>query len=76
MKLLHIPPFQIPDNISFDEAASVPLCIFTAAVGLYDSPSTNHGVGLTPPWEPSGAGKYKGQGILVIGGSSSVGQFG
>jgi NADPH:quinone reductase-like Zn-dependent oxidoreductase len=31
---------------------------------------------LTPPWEPNGAGKYKDQGILVVGGSSCVGQFG
>jgi NADPH:quinone reductase-like Zn-dependent oxidoreductase len=57
MNMLHMSPFQIPDNISFDEAASVPLCIFTAAVGLYDPLSGNNGAGLTPPWEPNGAGK-------------------
>jgi NADPH:quinone reductase-like Zn-dependent oxidoreductase len=77
MHSLHTNPLQKPDNISFDEAATIPLCLSTAAIGLYDSPREgSYGVGLTPPWEPNGAGKYKDQGILVVGGSSCVGQFG
>jgi NADPH:quinone reductase-like Zn-dependent oxidoreductase len=66
---------QIPDNVSFDQAASIPLGICTAAMGFY-SPVDSSGAGLTPPWEPTGEGKYKGQGILIFGGSSSVGQYG
>ncbi|KAF8577407.1 GroES-like protein [Ramaria rubella] len=82
---------KIPDNISFDQAATVPLGLATAAIGLYNASSGEeitrggdefdyapygvHGAGLTAPWKPSGEGKYKGQGILIFGGSSSVGQY-
>jgi NADPH:quinone reductase-like Zn-dependent oxidoreductase len=66
---------QIPDNVSFDQAASIPLGICTAAISFYN-PVGSSGTGLTPPWEPTGEGKYKGQGILIFGGSSSVGQYG
>ncbi|KAF8588740.1 GroES-like protein [Ramaria rubella] len=59
---------KIPENISFDQAASVPLGIATAAVGFYNPPSGN-GVGLTPPWIPAGEGKYQG-GIVIFGGST------
>ncbi|KAF8525712.1 GroES-like protein [Gautieria morchelliformis] len=65
---------KIPDNISFEQAASIPLGIFTAAISFYN-PIGQNGAGLTPPWEPAGEGKYKGQGILIFGGSSSVGQY-
>jgi hypothetical protein len=34
------------------------------------------GLHLTPPWIHEGIGKYKGQGIFIVGGASSVGQFG
>ncbi|KAF8510033.1 hypothetical protein JB92DRAFT_2728841 [Gautieria morchelliformis] len=64
---------KIPENISFDQAASIPLAISTAAIGLYN-PICNRGAGLIPPWEPTGKDKYKGQGMLIFG-SSSVGQF-
>ena len=64
---------QIPDNISFDEAASIPLGLATGAVGLYH-PIEKNGAGFTAPWE-GGEGKYPGQGILIFGGSSSVGQY-
>ena len=67
---------QIPENISFDQAASIPLCLNTAAVGLYAPQGQPGGAGLTPPWEPLGKGKYAGQPILVVGGSSTVGQHG
>jgi NADPH:quinone reductase-like Zn-dependent oxidoreductase len=68
---------QIPDNLSFDEACTIPLGLATAACGLYQNKSDRGGdAGLVPPWEEGGAGKYTGQPILVIGGASSVGQFG
>ncbi|EJD07037.1 GroES-like protein [Fomitiporia mediterranea MF3/22] len=65
---------KLPDNISFDEAASIPLGIATAAVGLYaDRPD---GVQkYTPCWEEGGEGLYRGKPIVIFGGSSSVGQY-
>ena len=64
---------QIPPNLDFDQAATVPLCFDTAAVGLY---SDQLGAGLTPPWVEGGQGKYAGKPILILGGSSSVGSYG
>ncbi|KII89444.1 hypothetical protein PLICRDRAFT_53870 [Plicaturopsis crispa FD-325 SS-3] len=63
---------KLPENVSFEEAASVPLGLATAAVGLYNS--RDDGAGLEYPWE-SGRGKYAGQSFFVAGGSSSVGQY-
>ncbi|KIJ39260.1 hypothetical protein M422DRAFT_175459 [Sphaerobolus stellatus SS14] len=60
----------IPSNLSFDQAATIPLCITSAAVGLY----LKDGAGLQAPWE-GGEGKYKDQSIVIFGGSSSVGQY-
>ncbi|KZV72140.1 GroES-like protein [Peniophora sp. CONT] len=68
---------KVPNGITVDEAATLPLCVATAAVGLYQT--ENHrggpGVGLTPPWAEGGLGKYAGQPILIAGGASAVGQF-
>ena len=48
----------------------------TAVLGLYDSKHPPHGgIGLTPPWEESGRGKYAGEPIVINAGSTSVGQF-
>ncbi|KAA1476199.1 GroES-like protein [Dentipellis sp. KUC8613] len=66
---------KIPKNLSFDEASTVPLCLATAALGLYGPIGTRGGAALTPPWAPGGLGKYKNQPALVVGGSGSVGQF-
>ncbi|KAA1477140.1 GroES-like protein [Dentipellis sp. KUC8613] len=66
---------KIPKNISFDEASTIPSCVITAAIGLYAPVGARGGAALTPPWAPGGLGKYKAQPALVIGGSSSVGQF-
>ena len=65
----------MPSNISFDEAASVPLGLATAAVGLYADRPT--GVQkYKPAWEEGGEGLYRGKPIVVFGGSTSVGQYG
>ncbi|KAA1477144.1 GroES-like protein [Dentipellis sp. KUC8613] len=66
---------KIPNNLSFDEAATVPLGLATAAVGLYAPKAPMGGAALTPPWVEGGKDKYKDQPALVTGGSSSVGQF-
>ncbi|KAL5525577.1 hypothetical protein ACEPAG_6913 [Sanghuangporus baumii] len=65
---------KLPSNVSFDEAASVPAGLITAAVGLYgDRPE-----GVTkykPTWEEGGEGLYREKPIVVFGGSTSVGQY-
>ncbi|EPT00341.1 hypothetical protein FOMPIDRAFT_1023738 [Fomitopsis schrenkii] len=66
---------KIPDSLSFDEAATIPLGLATAATGLFNESAKTNSVGLYPPWEDGGRGKYAGQPILVIGGASSVGQY-
>ncbi|EKM58621.1 uncharacterized protein PHACADRAFT_117701 [Phanerochaete carnosa HHB-10118-sp] len=67
---------KVPDNISLDEASTIPLVLATAALGLYDSKRSPHGgLGLTPPWEKGGRGKYADEPIVINAGSTSVGQF-
>ncbi|KDQ52641.1 hypothetical protein JAAARDRAFT_39892 [Jaapia argillacea MUCL 33604] len=66
---------KVPSKISSDQAASIPLGLATAALGLYGKQPTKGSAGLSPPWEEAGRGKYSGKPILVLGGSSSVGQF-
>ncbi|KAH7921663.1 GroES-like protein [Leucogyrophana mollusca] len=63
---------KLPDNVSFDQAASLSVGIATAVIPLYSQPTI--GIGYQAPWD-SGRGKYQGQPFLVLGGSSSVGQY-
>ncbi|KAI0760988.1 GroES-like protein [Trametes elegans] len=66
----------IPEKISFEEAASIPSGLITVIVGLYyPAPNQAKPTGLIPPWEVGGDTKYAGKPALVIGGSSSVGQY-
>lgn len=69
---------QIPEAISFDQAATLPVAICTSAVSLYHDGVNVHGgtCGLTPPWEEGGRGKYHDQPTVVFGGAGSVGQAG
>ncbi|KAK7682603.1 hypothetical protein QCA50_014403 [Cerrena zonata] len=66
---------KIPSNLTFDQAASIPLGFTTAAVGLYAPSWAQGGFNLTPPWKPEGKNKYAGQPIVIFGGSSSVGTY-
>ncbi len=69
---------QVPDSISFDEAATIPSGLATAVFPLYN-PTGNEifsSAKLLPPWVEGGRGKYAGMPILVIAGASSIGQFG
>ncbi|KAF7789618.1 hypothetical protein EIP86_000564 [Pleurotus ostreatoroseus] len=67
---------KVPSNLSMEQAASVPLALNTAALGMYSGPvAERSGVGLTPPWVEGGREKYKGQPCIVFGGATSVGQF-
>ncbi|KAG1883484.1 chaperonin 10-like protein [Suillus subluteus] len=62
---------KIPDNLGYDEAATIPLAFDTASTGLYNS--NIYGLGLTPPWVENGIGVYSGTPIVILGGSSAVG---
>ncbi|THU85542.1 GroES-like protein [Dendrothele bispora CBS 962.96] len=62
---------HIPKQLSYSQAASFPLGLATAAIGLYaNQPS---GIGLNPLFDSSV--NYSGQAALVIGGGTSVGQY-
>jgi len=66
---------KIPSNLSFDQAASIPVALSAAAFGLYGDKVQQGGAALTAPWRNGGRGKYAGQPIVVLGGASSVGQY-
>jgi NADPH:quinone reductase-like Zn-dependent oxidoreductase len=63
---------KIPPSTSFDSAATVPLGLDTAMVGLYGN---DFGAGITPPWTTSAGGHEPGKPIVIFGGSSSVGSY-
>ncbi|KAF9232956.1 chaperonin 10-like protein [Melanogaster broomeanus] len=63
---------KIPDNLSYEQAAAVPLGLGTAAIGLY---GRSNGIGLVAPWKHGGVGKYKNMPILIFGGAGSVGNY-
>ncbi|KAH9830787.1 chaperonin 10-like protein [Rhodofomes roseus] len=67
---------KIPEGMSFDQAATIPLGLCTSAVALYhDGVNVIGGTcGLTPPWEDGGRGKYRDQPVVVLSGAGSVGQ--
>ncbi|RDX56944.1 GroES-like protein [Lentinus brumalis] len=63
---------KFPENISFDQAASLPMAVGTASIGLYHP----HGATkFVAPWAEGGKGKYAGTPLVVIGGSSAVGSL-
>ncbi|VDB85316.1 unnamed protein product [Peniophora sp. CBMAI 1063] len=74
---------RIPSNITPEQAATIPLGLATAALGIYQTKKSGTiysgfdvgGAGITPPWLPGGMGKYAGHAAVVISGASSVGQF-
>ncbi|EKM58626.1 uncharacterized protein PHACADRAFT_207435 [Phanerochaete carnosa HHB-10118-sp] len=64
---------KVPSNLTLDQASAIPAAVATASLGLY-SHNEADGIALTAPWEEGGRGKYTGEPILIIGGSSAVGQ--
>ncbi|KAI9452246.1 GroES-like protein [Russula earlei] len=68
---------KIPDNLTFDQASTIPLGLATAAIGLYQKKKERGGAELVAPWADGGRGrgKYTGQAIYIPGGASSVGQY-
>ncbi|KAL0067829.1 hypothetical protein AAF712_004997 [Marasmius tenuissimus] len=61
---------KIPESISYSQAASIPLALATAAIGLY---WTDKGAGLNPKLDRNV--QFTGQPAVVVGGASSVGQY-
>lgn len=64
----------MPPNLSFDQAASIFVAFNPFAVATYAQPP--EGIGLTPPFERGGLGKYANQPIVIFGGAASLGQQG
>ncbi|KAI0822576.1 GroES-like protein [Trametes gibbosa] len=67
----------IPQNVTFEEAASIPLALCTDGLVLYNqSPAAeNLGLRLKPVWEPEGAVAYADTPALILGGAASLGQI-
>ncbi|KAF2626027.1 GroES-like protein [Macroventuria anomochaeta] len=62
---------KTPKNISDEEASGIMLATMAAATAYYDKT----GQGLKAPWNQGGSEVGKGKGIVILGGSSSVGQY-
>ncbi|KAI0355517.1 GroES-like protein [Trametes cingulata] len=67
----------IPDNITFEQAASIPLALATDVLCLYNqSPAPeNLSLRLKPVWTPEGQTEYKGTPAFIVGGAASLGQY-
>ncbi|KAH7155953.1 NADPH2:quinone reductase [Dactylonectria macrodidyma] len=63
--------FPIPENTSFEEAATIPLAAMTAATALFCR------IGVPEPWVLNGAGREKAKqsAVLIYGGATAVGSF-
>ncbi|KAJ6458620.1 chaperonin 10-like protein [Mycena vitilis] len=61
----------IPDNTTFDEAATFPIAFTAAAVGLFAPAPIGLGLNPTFSWDKP----LQGESALVIGGAAAVGQF-
>ncbi|KAF9732564.1 hypothetical protein PMIN03_006448 [Paraphaeosphaeria minitans] len=62
---------KTPKNISDEEAAGIVLATHAGAAAFYDK--TGHG--LKAPWTAGGSEVGKGKAVVILGGSSSVGQY-
>lgn len=62
---------KTPKNISDEEAAGILLATHAGATAFYDK--TGHR--LKTPWDQGGSDVGKGKAVVILGGSSSVGQY-
>ncbi|KAI0705980.1 GroES-like protein [Cerioporus squamosus] len=65
---------KIPNQVSFEEGATLFSGIATVANSLYSHKPGTESLKLSPPWE-DGRGKYSGKSILILGGATQVGLF-
>lgn len=67
---------KLPASMSFDAGSTILLGLATAVLPMcLPTDSDKGGAAIIPPWTADGKGKYAGQRFVVIGGSSSVGQY-
>nr|VWP00375.1 Peptidyl-prolyl cis-trans isomerase (PPIase) (EC [Ganoderma boninense] len=66
---------KIPENITFDQASTISLCLATVVTAIWADEEGAKSVQLTPPWEANGKTKYAGKAALILAGSTSVGQY-
>lgn len=62
---------KTPNNISDDEAAGIMLASVAVLTAYYDKTGHN----LPPPWDKDGDQAGRGKALVILGGSSSVGQY-
>lgn len=62
--------FHIPEKLSFEEAAAIPLAAMTAALGLFH----HDRLALPAPWQSKQTEKSK-TALVVYGGASAVGSY-
>ncbi|KAI8992785.1 GroES-like protein [Trametes punicea] len=66
---------KIPENLSFEEAATIISGLSTAALSLYNTDERAPSAKLIPPWEEQGRAIYAGKPIFLLGGATCVGQY-
>lgn len=62
---------KTPKNITDEQAAGISLATVAAITSFYDKT----GRGLKAPWDDGGEDVGKGRAVVILGGSSSVGQY-
>ncbi|KAI0655761.1 GroES-like protein [Cubamyces menziesii] len=70
-----VPAEIVPDKITLDEAASIPLGLATVVTALYNHDLNSNTVNFVAPWEEGGTTKFSGKPAFIVGGASSVGQY-
>ncbi|OJT14986.1 Protein TOXD [Trametes pubescens] len=66
---------KIPENISFESAATVTSALITSFLALYNQESEQESLGYKPFWGEGGSPAYAGKPIFIIGGATSLGQY-
>ena len=63
---------QLPEKVSFEDGATLPLAYSTAAVGLYHQAG---GPQFAPPWAEGGKNEYANTPIVILGGAGVDGSL-
>lgn len=62
--------------MNFDAAATVPSGIVSVVLAFYNQGNEQESLGLKPFWREGGSTAYAGKPIFILGGATSVGQYG